>query len=125
MVIIIEPSSLILPHTSASTSPQNPNGKKGLVTDKFDRVFWFGDLNYRISGKKSLVEQLIHNSTFEVLVANDQLTKQKKEGAVFQGFEEGLLAFRPTYKYDSGTCTYDSSPKGLNTVFFEFPFADF
>jgi hypothetical protein len=34
-----------------------------------------------------------------------------ESGNVFQGFSEGELAFRPTYKYDRGTVTYDTSEK--------------
>lgn len=32
-------------------------------------------------------------------------------GSVFRGFEEGPLTFAPTYKYDPGTQTFDSSHK--------------
>jgi hypothetical protein len=30
------------------------------------------------------------------------------QGNVFQGYEEGLITFMPTYKYDNGTDVYDS-----------------
>ncbi len=33
------------------------------------------------------------------------------EGAAFNGYEEGPLIFRPTYRYDVGTNTYDTSEK--------------
>lgn len=46
-----------------------------------------------------------------MLVANDQLTIEKKKGNVFQGFLEGALSFVPTYKYDPGTDTFDTSAK--------------
>jgi hypothetical protein len=32
-------------------------------------------------------------------------------GAAFNGYEEGPLIFRPTYRYDVGTDTYDTSEK--------------
>lgn len=31
--------------------------------------------------------------------------------AVFEGYEEGPLLFRPTYKYDVGTDDYDTGEK--------------
>jgi hypothetical protein len=31
--------------------------------------------------------------------------------AAFSGYEEGPLLFRPTYRYDLGTDTYDTSEK--------------
>lgn len=33
------------------------------------------------------------------------------ERAVFEGYQEGPLLFRPTYKYDLGTDNYDTSEK--------------
>ncbi|CAI6783019.1 CNT_HP2_G0048810.mRNA.1.CDS.1 [Saccharomyces cerevisiae] len=41
----------------------------------------------------------------------DQLTLGINSGSVFEGFKEPTLKFRPTYKYDPGTGTYDSSEK--------------
>lgn len=32
-------------------------------------------------------------------------------GIAFAGYEEGSLLFRPTYRYDLGTDTYDTSEK--------------
>ena len=32
-------------------------------------------------------------------------------GNIFQGFQEGRINFRPTYKYDIGKNTYDTSAK--------------
>ena len=40
-----------------------------------------------------------------------QLLCEQSKGNVFQGFEEGDITFRPTYKYDPGTDDWDSSEK--------------
>lgn len=32
-------------------------------------------------------------------------------GLAFSGYQEGPLLFRPTYRYDIGTDTYDTSEK--------------
>jgi hypothetical protein len=47
----------------------------------------------------------------QVLRANDQLLREKKAGNAFQGYEEGELLFRPTYKFDGQSQRYDSSSK--------------
>jgi phosphatidylinositol-bisphosphatase len=33
----------------------------------------------------------------------DQLNLERKEGRAFVGFEEGVINFAPTYKYQPGT----------------------
>jgi hypothetical protein len=40
------------------------NGKS--IVDYFDRVFWFGDLNYRINGNRRIVEDLVKQHLTEV-----------------------------------------------------------
>lgn len=71
------------------------------ASDEFDITFFGGDLNYRIEGKKSEVEEIVTTKGFfRKLLANDQLLTEKAKGNVFEGFEEGKLTFRPTYKYE-------------------------
>ena len=36
------------------------------VTDRFDRVFWLGDMNYRINGLRRMVDKLISTHMHEV-----------------------------------------------------------
>lgn len=81
------------------------------VEDRFHHCFWTGDFNYRINGSRKMVDTLLKENLFEVLMNNDQLTINKKKGLIFQGFEEPPLFFRPTYKYDKGTDVYDTSKK--------------
>eukprot|EP00033_Pygsuia_biforma_P002371 GCRY01002624.1.p1 GENE.GCRY01002624.1~~GCRY01002624.1.p1 ORF type:complete len:462 (+),score=82.36 GCRY01002624.1:99-1484(+) len=82
------------------------------VLDKHHYVFFFGDLNYRVNGNRSIVDQLIAVSLFEVLLKNDQLSQVINSGAAFPGFLEGHITFPPTYKIDPGTVdSYDTSVK--------------
>ena len=81
------------------------------LSDRFDMVFWLGDLNYRIDGNRKAVEKLIHNGAEAALRNNDQLLNERARGNVFKGFREGKIRFKPTYKYDPGTDTYDTSKK--------------
>lgn len=77
----------------------------------FDAVIFAGDLNYRIRGNREIVDKLLLNGMHEVLIANDQLLWSKARGSAFQGFEEGPLHFRPTYKFDRESEIYDTSSK--------------
>ncbi|KAG3018110.1 hypothetical protein PC128_g11245 [Phytophthora cactorum] len=86
-------------------------GSKRTVSELFDRVFWFGDLNYRINGTRRMVDTLLLRNQYEVLYANDQLQREMKAGNVFPHFREGQPNFRPTYKFDKRSDVYDSSAK--------------
>ncbi|XP_015750867.1 PREDICTED: synaptojanin-1-like, partial [Acropora digitifera] len=64
-----------------------------------DYVFWCGDFNYRIDLPIEEVKELVKNKQWDDLLKEDQLIKNKKENKVFRGFNEGEIAFAPTYKY--------------------------
>eukprot|EP00002_Diphylleia_rotans_P040821 TRINITY_DN9777_c0_g1_i3.p1 TRINITY_DN9777_c0_g1~~TRINITY_DN9777_c0_g1_i3.p1 ORF type:complete len:125 (-),score=24.31 TRINITY_DN9777_c0_g1_i3:47-421(-) len=70
-----------------------------------------GDLNYRINGNRAAVLAALDDGLFEVLQSNDQLTIQRKQGSIFEGFTEAPVQFRPTYKYDIGSADFDSTKK--------------
>lgn len=74
-------------------------------------LFWFGDLNYRISLPRSRILSLIKDENWSELLANDQLNEQRKLGTAFAEFTEGKIDFAPTYRFDNGTNTYDTSEK--------------
>ncbi|KAL5011304.1 hypothetical protein ScPMuIL_009855 [Solemya velum] len=93
------------------------SGSKEDGTSKYDCVFWCGDLNFRIDKGRTCVEDLVSYITsqdfpnFEDLLRGDQLTKCLIEGTIFGGFQEGRINFKPTYKFDVNTDTYDTSHK--------------
>ncbi|SMN18940.1 similar to Saccharomyces cerevisiae YOR109W INP53 Polyphosphatidylinositol phosphatase, dephosphorylates multiple phosphatidylinositols [Maudiozyma saulgeensis] len=79
-----------------------------------DSIFWLGDTNYRINLTNEEVRKELNlkdDGYIDRLLNYDQLTLEMKAGTVFKGFREPSLKFRPTYKYDNGTDTYDSSEK--------------
>ncbi|XP_067640591.1 type II inositol 1,4,5-trisphosphate 5-phosphatase [Eurosta solidaginis] len=78
-----------------------------------DHIFWIGDLNYRIEEPPGLQLQCNRASpdAYDVLVNYDQLRIEMGKGNCFDGFSEGRIKFRPTYKYDVGTDNFDSSEK--------------
>lgn len=76
-----------------------------------DYVFWCGDFNYRVDMDKDTMKELILNNMLDDVLQNDQLTNQRKEGKVFDGYSEGEITFAPTYKYDLFSEDYDTSEK--------------
>lgn len=84
------------------------------VTTRFDEVFWFGDFNFRLSGGRVAVEAALRQD-LEVdvgaLLQRDQLTREMEKGSIFKGFQEPDIHFLPSYKFDVGKDTYDSSSK--------------
>ncbi|KAF2265672.1 hypothetical protein CC78DRAFT_183975 [Lojkania enalia] len=76
-----------------------------------DTVIWLGDFNYRIGLNNEKVQRLCQVGDFETLYENDQLNLQMVAGLTFPFYSEARITFPPTYKYDIGTDTYDSSEK--------------
>ncbi len=74
-------------------------------------LFWFGDLNYRIALPRARIFALIEAENWKELVANDQMNEQRRLGNAFSEFSEGNVSWAPTYRYDVGTNTYDTSEK--------------
>ncbi|KJE90079.1 inositol 5-phosphatase 4, variant 3 [Capsaspora owczarzaki ATCC 30864] len=87
-----------------------PNGPPFTIFDH-DLVFWVGDLNYRIPLPDSEVKSLVKARDYQKLLKYDELTVERNAKHVFVGFEEGPIDFYPTYKFDVGTDTFDSSEK--------------
>ncbi|KRX81148.1 Synaptojanin-1 [Trichinella sp. T6] len=83
----------------------------GLNLFSHDFIFWFGDFNYRIDMAGEEVKHLVDLRDFDSLREADQLVQQKMAGCVFIEFEEGLINFAPTYKYDAFSDNYDTSEK--------------
>ncbi|CEN60126.1 hypothetical protein ASPCAL02567 [Aspergillus calidoustus] len=70
-----------------------------------------GDFNYRIGLPNQTVRDLVQQVKYQKLYANDQLNLQMLAGRAFQFYNEGVVVFPPTYKYDVGKDTYDTSEK--------------
>ncbi|KAI0775957.1 DNase I-like protein [Trametes elegans] len=84
---------------------------KGKTIDSHQNTIWLADTNYRIDLDNDRVRTLASIDDFDALLAADQLRRAMDERAVFAGYQEGPLLFRPTYKYDLGTDNYDTSEK--------------
>ncbi|KAI5959861.1 INP53 [Candida pseudojiufengensis] len=76
-----------------------------------DHVIWFGDLNYRINMSNGECRDLIEKGAFDDLIRSDQLTLERRDKGAFSEFNEGVVLFYPTYKFDKASSNYDTSEK--------------
>ncbi|XP_065226697.1 inositol polyphosphate 5-phosphatase E [Planococcus citri] len=100
-----------LPITRRPIRSRTPN-----VVHNFDYVFWFGDLNFRLTQPREQIIEWVQKQKFPMdsnipLPFYDQLYSSMKKGLVFRGFQEAPITFPPTYKYDPGTTVFDTSHK--------------
>uniref|UniRef100_A0A158PBJ9 phosphoinositide 5-phosphatase n=1 Tax=Angiostrongylus cantonensis TaxID=6313 RepID=A0A158PBJ9_ANGCA len=94
--------------TAALRKIRFPQGRE---IESHDVIFWFGDFNYRINLSGDEVKKAVQSNDLTKLWSFDQLSQQKAQGLVFDGFQEGVLSFAPTYKYDIFSDDYDTSEK--------------
>jgi hypothetical protein len=79
-------------------------GKLGLgmsewpVSCKFDHLWFFGDLNYRLDLSEETVLNSLRSNQIAELFEADQLTHARKMEAAFAGFDEDPPQFFPTFK---------------------------
>lgn len=71
-----------------------------------DRIFWLGDLNYRLDASYERAHELISAGSWRELAETDQLKRELRKGRAFDGWTEGVLEFAPTYKYELGSRRY-------------------
>ncbi|XP_060009735.1 phosphatidylinositol polyphosphate 5-phosphatase type IV isoform X2 [Lagenorhynchus albirostris] len=103
---------LALPKNVPDTSPYRSDAAD--VTSRFDGVFWFGDFNFRLSGGRAAVEAILKQdpgASVQELLQHDQLTREMKRGSIFKGFQEPDIHFLPSYKFDVGKDSYDTTSK--------------
>ncbi|XP_024618194.1 72 kDa inositol polyphosphate 5-phosphatase [Neophocaena asiaeorientalis asiaeorientalis] len=108
---------LALPKNVPDTSPYRSDAAD--VTSRFDGVFWFGDFNFRLSGGRAAVDAILKRdpgARVQELLQRDQLTREMKRGSIFKGFQEPDIHFLPSYKFDVGKDSYDTTSKQRTPV---------
>ncbi|CAK6433462.1 unnamed protein product [Pipistrellus nathusii] len=103
---------LALPKNVPDTCPYRSDAAD--VTTRFDGVFWFGDFNFRLSGGRAPVEAILRQdpgARVPALLRLDQLARERQRGSIFKGFQEPDIHFLPSYKFDIGKDSYDTSSK--------------
>ena len=77
----------------------------------YSYVFWFGDLNFRLTGETTTtptdIRDLVLKDRLAELIEKDQLSLVRKQGKAFVELEERQPAFPPTFKFEHGTSQYD------------------
>ena len=102
-----------------------PTERGSNLIESMDRVFFCGDLNYRLDLPREMVEfqlsKLDSEHTLEPeerareirldLLRHDQLLNTMAEQRAFPGLAEGEIRFQPTFKYDKRSTEFDTSHK--------------
>ena len=72
-----------------------------------------GDLNYRIDtiGRDAVINAIKANNLTKLLERDQLLSRRRNSGFRLRAFDEAVINFAPTYKYDVGTDRYDTSEK--------------
>lgn len=82
------------------------------VLDDHDYVFFIGDLNSRLHALPGpSIKESATRGEYDYLLCHDEVRQLMVSGEAFDGFQEQWIAFPPTYKYDRGTDSYDTSRK--------------
>ncbi|KAG8424928.1 hypothetical protein J3458_001682 [Metarhizium acridum] len=92
----------------------SPAGGDGSMILDHELCILNGDLNYRIDTmSRDTVIKAVQQQQLAKLLDRDQLLVARRRNAAFRlrAFEELPITFAPTYKYDVGTDTYDTSEK--------------
>ena len=84
---------------------------RGKRIEDHDIVIWAADFNYRISMPNLEVRDYAQGGNLNPLLGADQLMQAMDDREVFVGYDEGPISFPPTYKYDNGTDSYDTTEK--------------
>jgi len=87
------------------------NKRRDMKFKDHDIQFVFGDLNFRLDLESHTAKMLISNQQYKDLLTYDQFIKARHVNSSLIEFKEGNINFDPTYKYDVGTNTYDTSKK--------------
>ncbi|XP_049348616.1 type IV inositol polyphosphate 5-phosphatase 9 isoform X2 [Solanum verrucosum] len=91
---------------SRATFPKGPSLQLPTKILDHDRVIFLGDLNYRISLPESTTRLLVEKGEWNALLEKDQLRMELMDGQVFEGWQEGIINFAPTYKYYPNSSEY-------------------
>ncbi|TPX35138.1 hypothetical protein SmJEL517_g02381 [Synchytrium microbalum] len=96
-----------VPGVVSSSGP----GKSLLSIFDADHLVWFGDLNYRLTVNDTDARTLVADKAWSELMKGDQLSAERRSRRAFGSYEEAAINFDPTFKYDVGSSTFDSSEK--------------
>ena len=82
-----------------------------LTIDSHKVIVWVGDLNFRVKCSYREAVEMSRKGQHARLREKDELMMAMAEGRAFREFDEGMLDFAPTYKFDERSREYDTSSK--------------
>ncbi|KAJ3150093.1 hypothetical protein HDU86_006716 [Geranomyces michiganensis] len=96
--------------------------RAGGLVERYDHVFWLGDLNYRtnlggpqkVEWARSLLER--DDPDIGVFIINDELRRAYHARQVFTNFSEARITFPPTFKLIPSGCPPTASPVQSTTT---------
>ncbi|QRV74734.1 phosphoglycerate mutase family protein [Ceratobasidium sp. AG-Ba] len=80
--------------------PRKPIPDKSDITDAFDYTFICGDLNFRLDVSRLHADWMISRHEYLQAQEFDELRNNMRSNKLFPGFEEPVIDFPPTFKYD-------------------------
>uniref|UniRef100_A0A060T5E8 ARAD1C11594p n=1 Tax=Blastobotrys adeninivorans TaxID=409370 RepID=A0A060T5E8_BLAAD len=84
-------------------------------------VILLGDLNYRVTLDKDMVQDYSERGNYRTILVSDQLRQDIIDSRILSEFVEGVISFAPTYKYQIGTNKYDMevrTPSYTDRIFY-------
>lgn len=87
-------------HLDCFLPESDPRARAEDITDRYDTVFWMGDLNFRLDISRLHADWLVSRKEYAQALEFDQLRNSMIRGEVFDGFSEAPIDFAPTFKYD-------------------------
>lgn len=99
---------------------QCPDRNGTVFSERFDHLFWFGDLNYRLnfsckdwsqSDRFNYACSMIRTQAWQELLKYDELRCEIKSRRTFAGFSEGDITFAPTFKVLRGSRCVQYNPQ--------------
>lgn len=95
--------------SGSESPPQRPASPSQDALAAYDLVIWLGDLNYRVDLDAGATAAAIDRGDLAALLAADQLRHERAAGNAFQGFQEGRICFRPTFKLQPHSTAYNET----------------
>ena len=112
-------NSLVYPKVSKSSSTKVVAETREKVLPEI--LIFLGDLNYRINGFKPSIMQCIGQDRYDLLIQSEQLLIEKQLGNIPTQFQEGEIAFAPTFKrapYDNTTFKLKRNPAWTDRILY-------
>ena len=106
--------------------PRSEDSGGNVLLNHMDRIFFCGDLNYRVDLPREEAEHAVKemlrleemggqeaeiDRLRTLLLRHDQLKSTIADRRAFPSFAEGKITFPPTFKFDKDTEDYDTSHK--------------